>query len=109
MKSLYVLNEKLEPVLVTTEQFFEYVAKNGEPARQVKLDFVDGVKISTTFLGVALVLLASPDNPPLLFETFVFGKKHDGLVRRYRTWEDAVAGHAEVVDLVKNNEPEATD
>ncbi len=49
------------------------------------------VSISTVFLGTDQALL--PDDPPLLFETKVFGGKHDGEVRRYTTWEDAERGH----------------
>jgi hypothetical protein len=38
---------------------------------------------------------------PLLFETMIFGGKRNDYCQRYATWDEAVAGHAEAVDLVK--------
>jgi hypothetical protein len=55
------------------------------------------VCISTVFLGIDWQ--HRPDGPPLLFETKIFGGWKWDETRRYSTWEEAEAGHAEVVAL----------
>jgi len=50
----------------------------------------DGVKISTVFLGIDY---SYGDSKPLLFETMIFGGKHDQDQWRYETWEEAETGH----------------
>lgn len=52
------------------------------------------VEVSTVFLGIDYSPF-SPGFPPILFETMVFGGKHDGDMRRYATWDEAEIGHAE--------------
>ena len=54
---------------------------------------IKGVEVSTVFLGLNHSF--SPEPPPILFETLVFGGKHDGDMRRYSTWDEAEQGHAE--------------
>jgi hypothetical protein len=39
--------------------------------------------------------------PPLVFESLVFRDGDPAECRRYATWDDAVAGHAELLALVK--------
>ena len=51
----------------------------------------EGVQVSTVFLGSNHNW---GDGPPLLFETMIFGGKHDGDQERYSTREEAEAGHA---------------
>ena len=58
----------------------------------------DGLDVSTVFLGLDH---AFGDGPPLLFETMVF---HDGDGReqdRYSTWDEAMAGHQRMVELME--------
>lgn len=55
-------------------------------------------KVSTVFLGLDH---AFGNGPPILFETLVFGGKHDGECERYSTWDEAVAGHARFVAKVE--------
>jgi hypothetical protein len=57
------------------------------------------VSVSTVFLGTDQAL--SPDDPPLLFETKVFGGTHDGEVKRYSTWDEAERGHRALVTRVE--------
>lgn len=71
--------------------------------RKVALTEVDGFVVSTIFLVINHQFL---EGPPLLFETMVFrregDKLGDGLAQlRYSTWEQAEAGHAELVAMVK--------
>ena len=53
------------------------------------------VVVSTIFLGLDHQW---GDGPPLLFETRIFGGKHDQDQWPYSTWDEAVAGHNKVVD-----------
>jgi hypothetical protein len=63
--------------------------------------------VSTVFLGIDHNHFG--DGPPILFETMVFANPKgaafpdelDGLMRRYATWDEAEAGHAEVVAEVR--------
>jgi hypothetical protein len=43
-------------------------------------------------------------DPPLIFETMIFGGDHDGFTERYSTREEAEAGHARAVKLVREEE-----
>ncbi len=82
----------------------EYVAQFGDRKKRIikqdKLD--DGTMVSTVFLG--LDHNYHPDGPPLLFETMVFkGSWEENDLRRYSTWEEAVAGHEEMLAKVKGS------
>lgn len=68
--------------------------------RRVGLAVVGRVRVSTVFLGFDH---GNGRAPPILFETMLFGGPSalDQRQRRYATWEQAVAGHARVVALVR--------
>ena len=70
--------------------------------RRVAYDIIDGVIISTIFLGLDHSF--DEEAPPLLFETLIFGGEHDDDMQRYTTWERAEQGHKEMVERVKNAE-----
>lgn len=74
------------------------------PARRVGWDVVgEGpreIKVSTVFLGIDHSY--GSDGGPILWETMIFGGKHDNYQRRYRTLEDAKAGHLKAVALAKD-------
>lgn len=64
--------------------------------------------ISTVFLGLDHRYWG--DGPPIVFETMVFGnpakgetfpEELEGMMRRYCTWDEAEAGHAEMVAEVR--------
>jgi hypothetical protein len=66
--------------------------------RRVAYDIVDiGLEVSTVFLGM-------DHNPfgdvPVLFETLIIGEDYDGYTARYTTWEEAEAGHKDVVNML---------
>lgn len=65
--------------------------------RKVGLDIIDGVRVSTVFLALDH---GYGDEPPLLFETMIFGGEHDDYQERYSTWEEAEAGHKRAVKMV---------
>ena len=56
---------------------------------------VDGVRVSTVFLG--LDHNYSGKGPPVLWETMIFGGEHDGWQWRYTSREDAEVGHQAVI------------
>ena len=94
MSEFYVLRDKV-PVpanLMEWGRFFE------TPDRVVAQDEINGVRISTVFLGINHSF--DPHGPPLLFETMIFGGKHDGYQDRCSTWAEAELMHTKAWDLV---------
>ena len=69
--------------------------------RRVAVDDINGVRISTVFLGTDHSWLE--DEPPLLFETMIFGGEHDEYQERHTTADEARAGHDRAVRIVKDN------
>lgn len=57
----------------------------------------------------------SPDGPPIIFETMIFGPGYDNDLRRYPTEEQAMRGHIAALDNVRagrpafHNQPDAED
>lgn len=70
-----------------------------DPRRLVARSEIGAVAVSTVFLG--LDHRFAGDGPPLLYETMIFGGAHDQDQRRYSTREEALAGHAEMVERLK--------
>ena len=62
-----------------------------------------GILVSTVFLAVSLMPFL--DRLPKLFETMIFGGKHDNYQTRYLTWDEAEAGHEAAIKLVFEGEP----
>lgn len=80
-----------------------------ELKRVARTDFESGVWVSTVFLQLDH---SFDGGAPVLFETMVFGAPDnfsDLYCRRYHTWEQAAAGHEEVVELVERYEAEGRD
>ncbi len=61
--------------------------------RIIDKTFIGKSEVSTVFLGINHGF----GGPDLWFETMVFGGPHDGQQDRYETYDQAVAGHKEVV------------
>lgn len=66
-----------------------------------KTDLPDGSYVSTVFLGLDHNFSIGL---PILFETMVFGGKHDSYQERYSTWEEAELGHQRAVEMCLNDE-----
>ncbi len=95
MSDKYILINKkpvAEPDLLAWAGWFETAE------RHVAKDQLGDVKVSTVFLGVDH---SFGHGPPLLFETMVFGGSLDQEMNRYSTWEQAEAGHREMLRRVK--------
>jgi len=91
----YILDGKTPvPVsnVITWAMWFE-TAK-----RTVAHDEINGVRISTVFLGMDH---RYGPGPPLIFETMIFGGEHDEYCDRYSTWKGAEAGHKKAIAMVK--------
>jgi hypothetical protein len=92
----YILDGKtpvLEPNLIKWVSWFE----SANRVVQQDIMAIEGVKISTVFLGFDHSWV---EGPPVLFETMIFGGNRDGETHRYRTWDDAEAGHQRVLNEV---------
>lgn len=95
----FILDENGEAVpcadLMTWAEWFEKSLLQ----RRILLDEIGGVKISTVFLGLNH---RWGEGPPILFESMIFGGKYDQDMERYETKEQALAGHARMLERVKN-------
>ena len=97
---LFILDDKGEPKEVHSSK--EWGFWFGEADRVVALDIIKKitkkVTISTVFLGLDH---SFGSGPPVLWETMIFGGKHDGYQNRYTSREAALLGHQEAVELVR--------
>jgi hypothetical protein len=98
MRLFYTLDDKKNPVACTLETWGT-MYENPE-FKRVAFDEVDGLDISTVFLGIDHNHFGGL---PILFETMVFDKQGDTLFQdRYHTWDEAVKGHENTKEWVKN-------
>ena len=81
-----------EPDVIKWGQWFQIAD------RCVARTMVEGIRISTVFLGLDH---SFGEGQPMLFETLVFDGPLDDEMDRYLTWDEAVAGHAAIVERVK--------
>jgi hypothetical protein len=108
----YTLNAQGEPVVETS--CLKWSIWMGTADRRVALtEFAWGC-VSTLFLGLDYSFLFTHEGDPLgdrpvLWETKVFGGKLDQKMCRYKSREDALAGHREIVEKCLKNQPEADD
>lgn len=68
-------------------------------ARRVGYDEVDGAQVSTVFIGIDHGF-GMFGGRPLVFETMVFGGPLDDACERYSTYDEAEAGHADMLRRV---------
>ena len=99
---MWILNGH-EPVpaidMVTAANFFGDI-----DARRVAETVVGDARISTVFLCIDHN--HSSNGPPVLFESMIFcpgDAEIDENMRRYVTWDEAAAGHAELVEFVQGH------
>jgi len=67
--------------------------------RIVKKTQIGQVEVSTIFLGVDSSMW---EGVPLLFETMIFGGKHNLYNLKASSWDNALADHEDAVKLVKD-------
>ena len=88
----------LEGHAVVKTDMLTWAKQMGTTNRRVAITEIDGVNVSTVFLGLDH---SFGGGAPMLFETMIFGGEHDQYQKRCSTWEQAEAMHAEAVALVK--------
>lgn len=69
--------------------------------RVVKQDTINGIFISTVFIGMGPMFESKKD--PLLFETMVFSGPLSDRQWRYASWDAALAGHDRLVTFTQAN------
>lgn len=98
----YLLDENKNPYPVSLEESFKmYNDMDMKIVKQDKLD--NDVFVSTVFLGLDHGWYGDkekPDYKPVLFETMIFNGEYDGYQDRYTSYNDALKGHQEALDLV---------
>lgn len=71
----------------------------GTPDPHVAEDILDdGTRVSTVWLGLDQSFWGGP---PLIFETMIFGGKHDQYQERYSTKDQALEGHKHALALAR--------
>ncbi len=98
MNDMYILNANGEPV--PCADALEWARWFEKADRNVARDRMGVAKVSTVFLGVDH---GWGDGRVLLYETMVFGGPLDGEQSRYTTRDEALSGHAETVERVRNS------
>jgi hypothetical protein len=82
-----------------------------EKHRRVAHDVIplifDEIEVSTVFLMVDDNLFG--DGDPILFETMIFGGEHDQTCVRYRTRDEAAAGHRLIVRNLNDHKEDPFD
>lgn len=70
--------------------------------RRVAYSKFGRIEVITSFIGMdhGYNFGADPAYRPVLFETMVFGGPQNEYMERYCTWDEAAAGHLEVVALM---------
>lgn len=95
----YVLDKNghpiAEPDLLTWARWLETAD------RHVGHDIIGEVGVSTVFLGLDYGFGSAV---PVLFETMIFGGRHNHWTTRYATREEALAGHNRAVALVEETD-----
>lgn len=106
----YILDENNKPVLVedhtTVEGILRWAQWMGEADHHVADTQIGNARVSTVFIGHDMSLHLDeyfPEmkkEPPLLWETMVFGGPYDLGQNRYASYEEAKKGHAKIVQML---------
>lgn len=98
MNNKYILDEKgnpkSEPDILKWSKWFETAE------RHIGDDKIDGVKISTVFLGLDHNF---GEGKPILWETMIFGGKHNDYQKRYTSKKSALNGHKKAIKMVRKD------
>ena len=94
----YILDDDFNPVLEPNrEKFYAWFEKN-QDTKILRKTFIGGIELSTVFLGIDHSF--NSENP-ILYESLWFGGNFDGVMRRYRTREEAYIGHDEMLQEMR--------
>lgn len=81
---------------------------NNSKARTVAVTYANEYTVSTMFVGMESFEYDEKGNP-LVFETMIFGGKHDEHCYKHGTWEDAELGHIEAVKIAMGIKKDESD
>jgi hypothetical protein len=104
----YLLDKDKKPYKVSLEDSLILYKK--PELKVTAVDLVDGVRVSTVFLGMdhgfRWEAKDSPNYKPILWETMIFGGKYNDYQERYTSHEDALKGHQKAINLITNKTTE---
>ena len=91
--------------IIPCESLLVWAKTFGSTDRRVADEKAWGLRVSTVFLGIDHGSGFIDGSEPVLFETMVFvGRRgYDTEMRRYCTWDEAEAGHKEIVANIKHH------
>lgn len=98
----YLLKGKTPRLVKDSKEWAKWYKKHSQ---QIDACVVGNYSITTVFIGIDHNFFGK--GPPLLFETMVFECKRaaiNNFTRRYSTWDEAQAGHDEIVKELKGKE-----
>lgn len=90
MPGFYLLDDNHEPYPVELLDWARWFEKND---RHVGNTVLNGVQVSTVFLGLDHSWSVALEHVPVLFETMIFGGDLDGEMQRCCTWGEALEVH----------------
>lgn len=96
--SNYILEGKTPVICNDIVKWVTWFAKENRHVGNDRLP--NDIHVSTVFLGIDHSFISGSE--PVLFETMIFGGEHDQYQERYRTWEEAEAGHKAAVKLAQS-------
>ena len=98
MAKYYLLDDNKVPYEVSLEE--SYQVYRDMDMKIVKQETVGDSKVSTVFL--CLDHAWHGEEGPILFETMIFEGYYDSFQRRYKTYDEALRGHNDAVEMVND-------
>ena len=102
MSGQYILDDNGNPVLEHNIRKWGLWMQDGEKRRVAWDVLPSGVRVSTVFLGLDHNW---GDDPPVLWETMIFGGNQEGYQELYTSLEEAVEGHKKALELASKEVP----
>lgn len=87
--------------VIKVEGILEWALWFEDNDRRIKYDLYGGVMVSTIFTGISHAFIYGGD--PVVFETMVFGGEFDQYQRQYTSYDEALLGHQEIIDMLNPN------
>jgi len=101
----YILKDKV-PVPCDRDTWAKWY-ENGPMDRVIKFDCYENVEVSTVFLGLDYNF-SNKNKPIEVFETKIFGGKHDEYMTRCATYYQALEMHQKACEIVFKEVQHAT-